>query len=213
MLKVKCIPVGLIGTNCYVVYREDSREAVILDPGAEEERIVSFLTEESLKPRAILLTHGHYDHILAVPALLRKYGIPLYAAEEERKLLSNGKYNMSGTEPEDAVEIRDFLPLKDGDTLSLLGEEWKVLATPGHTRGSLSFFIDGNPPYLFSGDTLFHESYGRTDLYSGSETAIIDSIRKKLFVLPGDTVVFPGHEEGSTIQNEKEYNPINFFRD
>ena len=112
MLKVKCIPVGLIGTNCYVVYREDSREAVILDPGAEEERILSFLTEESLKPRAILLTHGHYDHILAVPALLRKYGIPLYAAEAERELLSNGKYNMSGTEPEDAVEIRDFLPLK-----------------------------------------------------------------------------------------------------
>ena len=213
MLQVKSIVVGVVGTNCYIVYDKKSRDAVIIDPGAEAQRILSFLEEEELHPQAILLTHGHFDHILAVPALREKYKIPLYAAEEERTMLGNGQLNMSGRDPEDNVEIQDFTALRDGEELEFLGKKWKVLSTPGHTRGSICFFVEGEVPYLFSGDTLFCESYGRTDLYSGSEKEIIRSIRKKLFTLPEETLVFPGHEESTTIRNEKSYNPVNFFRE
>ena len=134
MLQVKSMVVGIVGTNCYIVYDKKSRDAVIIDPGAEAERILSFLEEEELHPQAILLTHGHFDHILAVPALREKYKIPLYAAEEERKMLGNGQLNMSGRDPEDNVEIQDFTALRDGEELELLGKKWKVLSTPGHTR-------------------------------------------------------------------------------
>ena len=196
MIEVKSLVLGIVGTNCYIVYEKNKREAVLIDPAAEEERIISFLEGADLEPKAILLTHGHFDHILAVPALREKYRIPLYAAEEEREVLGNGQYNMSGRDPEGRVEIHDFIGLHDGDELELLGRKWKVLSTPGHTKGSVCFFVEGNPPYLFSGDTLFSESYGRTDLFSGSEKEI-----------------FPGHEESTTIRNEKRYNPVNFFRE
>ena len=184
MLQVKSIVLGIVGTNCYIVYDKNTKEAVLIDPGAEEDRIIAFLEEEDLKPRAILLTHGHFDHILAVPTLREKYCLPLYASEAERELLGNGELNLSGKDPEDSVEISDFISLHDGEV-----------------------------PYLFSGDTLFCESYGRTDLYSGSEKEIIKSIVKKLFVLPEETLVFPGHEESTTIRNEKSYNPVNFFKE
>ena len=213
MIEIKSLVLGIVGTNCYIVYDENKKEAVLIDPAAEEERIISFLEGANLRPKAILLTHGHFDHILAVPALREKYQIPLYAAEEEREMLGNGQYNMSGRDPEGRVEIHDFIGLHDGDRLELLGRKWKVLSTPGHTKGSVCFFVEGNPPYLFSGDTLFSESYGRTDLFSGSEKEIIQSIREKLFTLPEETLVFPGHEESTTIQNEKRYNPVNFFRE
>lgn len=213
MLRVRSVVVGIVGTNCYIVYDKITKEAVLIDPGAEEERIVSLLEEEELHPQAILLTHGHFDHILAVPALLEKYKILLYAAEAEREMLGNGQFNLSGKDPEDSVEIKEFIPLKDEDELLFLGKKWKVLSTPGHTRGSVCYFVDGDVPYLFSGDTLFCESYGRTDLYSGSEKEIIQSIRERLFTLPGETLVFPGHEESTTIRNEKSYNPVNFFRE
>lgn len=213
MLRVRSVVVGIVGTNCYIVYDKITKEAVLIDPGAEEERIVSLLEEEELHPQAILLTHGHFDHILAVPALLEKYKLPLYAAEAEREMLGNGQFNLSGKDPEDSVEIKEFIPLKDEDELLFLGKKWKVLSTPGHTRGSVCYFVDGDVPYLFSGDTLFCESYGRTDLYSGSEKEIIQSIRERLFTLPGETLVFPGHEESTTIRNEKSYNPVNFFRE
>ena len=106
MLQVKRILVGIVGTNCYIVYDKDTKEAVVIDPGAEEERIISFIEEEGLKPEAILLTHGHFDHILAVPALREKYKIPLYAAKEEREMLGDGELNLSGRDPEDSVEIK-----------------------------------------------------------------------------------------------------------
>lgn len=212
MLQVKSIILGIVGTNCYIVYDKDTKEAVVLDPGAEEERIISFIEEEKLKPQAILLTHGHFDHILAVPALQEKYQIPLYAAEEEREMLGDGELNLSGRDPEGNLEIKDFSPLHDGEELELLGRTWKVITTPGHTKGSVCFFLPGELPYLFSGDTLFLESYGRTDLFSGSEKEIIKSIKEKLFSLPDDTLVFPGHEENTTIRNEKSYNPVNFFK-
>ena len=191
-MQVKRILVGIVGTNCYIVYDKDTKEAVVIDPGAEEERIISFIEEEGLKPEAILLTHGHFDHILAVPELREKYKIPLYAAKEEREMLGDGELNLSGRDPEDSVEIKEFIPLHDGEELEFLGRKWKVITSPGHTKGSVCYFLAGEIPYLFSGDTLFLESYGRTDLFSGSEKDIIKSIREKLFLLPDDTLVFRG---------------------
>ena len=104
MIEVKSLVLGIVGTNCYIVYDKNKKEAVLIDPAAEEERIISFLEGADLEPKAILLTHGHFDHILAVPALREKYRIPLYAAEEEREMLGNGQYNMSGRDPEGRVE-------------------------------------------------------------------------------------------------------------
>ena len=120
MLQVKSIVLGIVGTNCYIVYDKNTKEAVLIDPGAEEDRIIAFLEEEDLKPRAILLTHGHFDHILAVPTLREKYCLPLYASEAERELLGNGELNLSGKDPEDSVEISDFISLHDGEELSFL---------------------------------------------------------------------------------------------
>ena len=125
-------------------------------------------------------------------------------------MLENPQWNLSGMD--EGVTITDYIPVQDGDKLELLGKEWQVIATPGHTKGSVSYFVPGDVPYLFSGDTLFYESYGRTDLYGGSETEIKKSIKEKLFCLPDETLVYPGHEEATTIANEKQYNPVNFMR-
>ena len=210
MFNIRSLTVGIVATNCYLVWNKATREGVLIDPGDEAERICSAIAEERVKLKAILLTHGHFDHILVAEELKEKYDVPLYASKEEKEMLENPQWNLSGMD--EGVTITDYIPVQDGDKLELLGKEWQVIATPGHTKGSVSYFVPGDIPYLFSGDTLFYESYGRTDLYGGSEAEIKKSIKEKLFCLPDETLVYPGHEEATTIANEKQYNPVNFMR-
>lgn len=210
MFNIRSLTVGIVATNCYLVWNKATGEGVLIDPGDEAERICSAIAEERVKLKAILLTHGHFDHILVAEELKEKYDVPLYASKEEKEMLGSSRWNLSGRE--EGIEITDYIPLEDGESIELLGKEWKVLSTPGHTKGSVCYFVPGDIPYLFSGDTLFFESYGRTDLYGGSEEAIKKSIKEKLFTLPEETLVYPGHEEATTIANEKQYNPVNFMR-
>lgn len=210
MFNIRSLTVGIVATNCYLVWNKATREGVLIDPGDEAERICSAIAEERVNLKAVLLTHGHFDHILVAEELKEKYDVPLYASKEEKEMLGSSRWNLSGRE--EGIEITDYIPLEDGESIELLGKEWKVISTPGHTKGSVCYFVPGDIPYLFSGDTLFYESYGRTDLYGGSEEAIKKSIKEKLFTLPDETLVYPGHEEATTIANEKQYNPVNFMR-
>ena len=210
MFNIRSLTVGIVATNCYLVWNKSTKEGVLIDPGDEAERISAAIEEERVKLKAILLTHGHFDHILVAEELQKKYEVPLYASKDEKEMLESPKWNLSGMD--EGVVVTDYIPVEDGESLELLGKEWKVISTPGHTKGSVCYFVAGDIPYLFSGDTLFYESYGRTDLYGGSEAEIKKSIKEKLFLLPDETLVYPGHEEATTIANEKQYNPVNFMR-
>ena len=159
-----------------------------------------------MEPKAILLTHGHFDHILAAEDIRRTFHIPILASEREMELLEEPDMNLSSTY-EESMSLTADRWLKDGETLELLGKKWSVIHTPGHTAGCLCYYIE-DENLLFSGDTLFLESVGRTDLPTARPGEIIDSVVKKLFVLPDETKVYPGHGGSSTMGHEKQYNII-----
>lgn len=212
MLKIRNYVLGMVSTNVYIVTNEETGEAVIIDAAANAPKLKKIIDEQlQVVPRAVLLTHGHFDHIMAAEALAEAYQIPIYAAERERELLKRADMNLSG-QFQTAVSIAQFEAVKDGDVLQLIGAKWKVLETPGHTAGSVCYYIEATEglteqPLLFSGDTLFCESMGRTDLPTGSQTALLKSIGEKLLILPDETRVYPGHEEFTTISHEKQFNP------
>lgn len=208
MGKLVCdfLVVGPVQTNCYFLFDEDSRECVIVDPGDEAQRIQEYIEKKSLKVVAILLTHGHFDHIMAVEEIRKVYGVSVYASEEEREVLESPDKNLS-------IQMRAYLSieadcwLKDGEEIKLLGQTIRCILTPGHTFGGMSYYLP-KAGILFSGDTLFEESVGRTDFPTGSTSTLIRSIREKLFVLPDAVRVYPGHGMMTSIENEKKFNPF-----
>lgn len=192
----KCIEVGDVLTNCYIF---GDKEVVIIDPGDDATRIESVIVENKLVPCAILLTHGHFDHILGCHYLKQRFKLPIYAHENEKEILLNPAYNLSyivGSE----VTVNCDGYFKDGDVLEFGDLSFKVIHTPGHTPGSSCFLYGSN--ILFSGDTLFKDSYGRCDLPLGDEKQIFESIKNKLLVLPKSTKVYPGHGVPTTIADE-----------
>ncbi len=218
-LNMECCVLGMVSTNCYIVYRkerdENSKEGglkpgVIIDPGDNAPYILNRCRELNVEPKAVLLTHGHFDHMLAAEDIRRTFHIPVLASEKEMELLEEPDMNLSGTY-EEALSLTADRWLKDGETLELLGKKWRVIHTPGHTAGSLCYYIE-DENLLFSGDTLFLESVGRTDLPTARPGEIIDSVVKKLFVLPDETKVYPGHGGNSTMGHEKQYNIIARYR-
>lgn len=212
-LKEKVMPgivrlvVGYVSTNCYIVYDDDSRECVIIDPGDNAEGISQKVQDTGCRPIAILLTHGHFDHIMAVPELTAKYeGIPVYAYKDEKILLTDAKINESRGFKRPTV-IEDVHYLDNNEELELLGVKWRVISTPGHTIGSCCYYVESYG-VLFSGDTLFDGDCGRTDLATGDTNAIIHSIKDVLMKLPDDTQVLPGHETFTTIGRERIQNSV-----
>lgn len=204
-IRIKTYVLGMVSTNCYFIYKESDRKAVIIDPADNAHFILNKCREMDLTPEAILLTHGHFDHIMAVKDIVRAFPVKVYAGERETGLLEKPDVNLSWSYVNEQLEILPDVKVKDQEELDIIGLRWKVLATPGHTAGSVCYWIPQEEA-LFSGDTLFCESYGRTDLPTGNTSQILESL-SQLFKLPENTVVYPGHGEATTIGHEKQYNP------
>lgn len=205
-LQLEQITVGPIGTNCYLLFNRDSGELFLVDPGDEPQRIEQKISAMGGRPTAILLTHGHSDHIMAVEALKKDFPDALiYAAEEDRCMLSSESPLNSGFETR-PFHVTVDRTVKDGMEMKAAGVRIRVMATPGHTEGSVCYYLP-DEGILFSGDTLFQESYGRTDLATGSDTDMMSSLHKILTALPDEIRVLPGHMGETTIGHEKKYNP------
>lgn len=202
--------------NTFVLWDNVSLETAIIDCGAltEKERleIECFIENHQLKVRHILNTHLHLDHCFGVASVCQRYGLQLEASPEDSSLLRTMRqqaesFGIPSSYIDSQVDTLKIQPLKEGDTITLGDSTLKVLATPGHTRGGLCFYADKDA-LLFSGDTLFNGSVGRTDLDGGSYSELINSIRNKLIILPGNVKVYCGHGPYTTISDEKQYNPF-----
>lgn len=198
-IEIKAVVVGMLQTNCYFVYDEDIREAVIVDPGSAAGTIKDAVEYLKIKPVAILLTHGHADHIGALEKVKETYGVPVYVCEEEVKVLSSPSYNLAASGYDLAP---DDITVKDGQILKIGGMEIKVIHTPGHTPGGCCYYFE-DAGILLAGDTMFRYSWGRTDFPGGSERDLMNSIRQKLLPLPPETMVYPGHEGATQIGDER----------
>ena len=204
--KVTHINVGNLAENCWFLANEDTKEAVVIDPGAEPDRICATAEKHGWKITAILLTHGHIDHMGACESFRTELGVKVYALTEEEDLLLDAKQNLSVYIARKVVTFAPDEFLHDGQELTLAGMKLKVYHTPGHTPGGASYYC-AEAGCVFSGDTLFHGSVGRTDFPGGSMSAIVRSLREKLFLLPEETVVYPGHGDETSIGYEEKYNP------
>ncbi|MCI9106387.1 MAG: MBL fold metallo-hydrolase [Lachnospiraceae bacterium] len=209
--RIQTFVLGEVSTNCYLIYHQGTREAVVVDPADNGAYILNKCREIEVKPTAILLTHGHFDHILAVKDICRAFPCKVYAGREEDRLLQDSSLNLSGSMGSEQMCVEADVLVKDGDILSLVGFDWQVLETPGHTAGSVCYYVESEQ-VLISGDTLFANSLGRTDLPTGDMRAIIRSIKEKLLSLPERVMVYPGHGEVTTIEHEKRYNPVAAYR-
>ncbi len=205
-MEIKRLVLGLVRTNCYIVYTPDTKKAVIIDPAADSRRITEEITALGVIPEAVLLTHGHFDHMLAAESLKNGYRIPICVAKGDAELLKYPDMNCSEQFLHMSYSITADEVLEDGQNLRFLDGVFTVIATPGHTEGSCCYYAQ-KEDVLFSGDTLFQGSVGRTDLPTGSAATLMNSIREKLFVLPENTLVLSGHGDQTTIGEEKQYNP------
>lgn len=206
-IRVKTKVVGMVGTNCYLVYDEESRRAVIVDPGDAEAVISGECRNLKIKPEGILLTHGHFDHIMAADGLRKKWGAKIYACEKELEVLQDSSKNLVENYYREPYSLTPDVTVKEGDVIELAGFSFKVMETPGHTIGSCCYYIE-DQEVLFSGDTLFQLSYGRIDFPTGSARDMMASVKRLLRELPETVMVYPGHMDATTIGYEKKYNPL-----
>ena len=205
-MKIRSDTLGSVATNCYSLIQEATGETLVIDRADREDVIGRKALDEGLRLKAVLLTHGHGDHILAVNDLKKTFGIPVYAAADEESLLRDPDRNLSASLFGCPVTVGPDVLLRDGETFEAAGISLRMLLTPGHTPGSCCYYSE-EEKILFSGDTLFCASVGRTDFPGGSSRELLRSIREKLLVLPEDVTVYPGHGESTSIGYEKKYNP------
>ena len=215
-IKIGRMVLGVCQTNCYFLYREGNQECIVVDPADQGVSIYSALQKNGFRVAAILLTHGHVDHIWGLDALRDAVNaaaesegaepVKAYAHEAEKELLRDARKNVSEQAGRPCVTYADVY-VKDGQEISAADMTCTVIGTPGHTSGGCCYYFK-EAGFLLAGDTLFAESVGRTDFPTGSMGTLVNSIKEKLFVLPDDTKVYSGHGESTTIGHEKEYNPF-----
>ncbi len=205
---IKTMVLGSLGNNTYIVISDDETSAIVVDPSCEPERIMEYLSGRGLKLKAILVTHGHFDHVGAIPKIVEHMKVPVYTHEVEAKIMMDSIKNLSTYFVSKAIcaEATNYVVDKEvldfGDGLS-----FKVLIVPGHSpKGCCYYNVEDGT--VFTGDTLFAGSIGRTDYYNGDSNDLIKHIKERLMFLPASTKVYPGHGQSTTINNEKTYNPF-----
>jgi glyoxylase-like metal-dependent hydrolase (beta-lactamase superfamily II) len=205
-VKVEKFQLGMVRTNCYLLYNDETKEAIIVDPADNGAYIKNKIEEKGLKVQAVLLTHGHFDHIMAAEFLRNTFHVPIIAHDAEKEILEDASKNLSGAMGGEAFVLKADKFIKDGEILELVGTKVKAIHTPGHTSGGVCFYFE-EEGILLSGDTLFQSSVGRTDFPTGSMSTLIHSIKDKLSILGDDVVVYPGHEGETSIGRERKFNP------
>ena len=204
-LSIQNYVVGPVQTNCYFAVNDDTKEVIIIDPGASAKQLAEKIKEQGLKPAAILLTHGHFDHATGAEELAKLLNVKIYVHEKEKETLENPQLNLSGWQGGQLVFHADEY-VKDEQELDLAGFHIRVLLTPGHTVGGCCYYFSYQN-VVFSGDSLFQTSIGRTDFPKGSASQLVNAIREKLMILPDETAVYTGHGDMTTIGTERKYNP------
>lgn len=197
MLNIKVVPAGIYDANCYILVDEETKDCAIIDIGGDSKKIESAIESMHGNPKYILLTHGHFDHVGGVEEISSKYNIPFYISKTDEEYMEKDN-SVFGTLPKASGY------LKEGDIIKLGDNKIRVIETPGHTKGGLCFLTGKK---LFTGDTLFQGSIGRTDFIGGDMNEIISSIKNKLLPLGDDIEVYPGHGPSSSIGFEKMRNP------
>ena len=199
------ITVGSYMSNCYIVGCEETREAAVIDPGADFKKIDMIIEELEVKIKFVLLTHAHGDHIGALEEIIQKYNVPVYIHEDDVDMLQDANKNFSKMMFRKEIKIKPEKLLKDGEIVELGQLEMEIIHTPGHTPGSISIKVEN---IMLTGDTLFNGSIGRTDFPGGSFEKIINSIKSKIFKYDDEIIVYPGHNSPTTIGKEKKTNPF-----
>ena len=219
MIRIENIVLGMCATNCYAVfdggaktpggYVDDGqlKEAVIIDPAADAACIEAMIARYKLRPVAVLLTHGHFDHLLAADAVRKRYGIKVYAGNEERSVMNSSSSNLSLPFTGEGMTLEADEYFKPGEELDFAGFRIGTIPVPGHTIGSVCYYFE-EQKVLFSGDTLFAGSVGRSDFPTGNAGQLIRAIKSELMSLPDDVKVYPGHGESTTIGCERVNNPF-----
>ena len=202
---IRQLVLGMVETNCYFLLNKETKELIVVDPADSAGRIQEFAKQIGGKPVGILLTHGHFDHFMAMDALRDAWGVPVYADAAEAGVLGDCRKNLSYGMGGCPMETHADVYLTDGEEFVLAGFGIRMLHTPGHTPGGCCYYLESEK-ILLSGDTLFEGSCGRTDFPGGSMTTLVRSIQEKLFTLPENVLVFPGHGGNTTIGEEKRYN-------
>ncbi|SEN54627.1 Glyoxylase, beta-lactamase superfamily II [Amphibacillus marinus] len=204
-MKIKCLSLGPIGTNCYILSKKN--KGLIVDPGAEADRIIEYLKLEKIDPLAILLTHAHFDHIGAVDQLRDQYAIFAYLHKGEANWMADPDLNGSNHFPLGQITAKPADYFFNEEVMSIGDFSFKILETPGHSPGGVSF-VFAEEQIVLSGDCLFQQSIGRTDLIGGNQAKLIASIKNVLFRLPDRYTVYPGHGPKTDIKFERNHNPF-----